>query len=194
MFSDSQVGPQAANINVPVETSDLSGVRSILDFICCHIADEWDRLLREFSGISEREFKFQPTATVHSIGWHVRHAVEWRYALVHVLICGQRNEEHLTCLGWENEPLVQGLSSIRSWHEPSYTVTEDVRFAQKVCAITKMDLLSLSPARYWDTVVFPWRTNRLLDELFQDTRHFALHRGHVREIRKAYARRLLGTG
>lgn len=172
---------------------DPIAAQSILDFICCHINDEWDRLLKEFSEISNREFTFQPASGMHSIGWHVRHAIEWRYALVHVLICGHQNKEHLTCLGWENEPLVQSLTSIRSRHEPSYTVTEDVYFAQTVRDVTERDLLSLSPTRYWDTVIFPWRTNRLLDEIFQDTRHFALHRGHIREIRKAYTRCLPGT-
>ena len=173
---------------------DPSATQLILDFVRCHVNDEWDRLLNEFSKISDRELTFQPATWVHSIGWHVRHVIEWRYALVHVLICGNRNEEHLTCLGWENEPLVHGLTSIRSWHEPSYAVTEDIRFAQRVRDVTERDLLSLPPARYWETVTFPWRTNRLLDEIFQDTRHFALHRGQIRQIRQTYARLLSGAG
>ncbi|MGA2204230.1 MAG: DinB family protein [Terriglobales bacterium] len=173
---------------------DPSATQLILDFVRCHVNDEWDRLLNEFSKISDRELTFQPATWVHSIGWHVRHVIEWRYALLHVLIGGNRNEEHLTCLGWENEPLVHGLTSIRSWHEPSYAVTEDIRFAQRVRDVTERDLLSLPPARYWETVTFPWRTNRLLDEIFQDTRHFALHRGQIRQIRQTYARLLSGAG
>lgn len=169
----------------PAVAGNTTATQSILEFIHCHVNDEWDRLLQELRKLSDRDLAFQPAPGVHSIGWHIRHAIEWRYALVHVLICGNRNEEHLTCLGWEDEPLIHRLTSIRSWHEPSYKLVEDVRFAQRVREVTEKDLLSLSPARYWDTVVFPWRTNRLLDEIFQDTRHFALHRGHIRQIRKS---------
>ena len=169
---------------------DPSGKEPILDFIRFHIREEWDRLAAEFSSLDNSAFVFQAMPNVHSIGWHVRHVIEWRYALVHVLICGKQNEENLTCLGWEKEPLIQAITSIRHWHEPAYTVAESLRFARSVRDTTDADLLALPVARHWDTVVFPWRTNRLLDEIFQDTRHSALHRGHIREIKKEYGRRI----
>jgi DinB superfamily len=169
----------------PAVAWETTETPTILEFIRCHVNDEWDRLVQELRKLSDAELALKPAPGVHSIGWHIRHAIEWRYALVHVLICGHRNEAQLSCLGWENEPLIHELSSIRGWHEPSYTVVEDVLFAQWVREVTENDLLSLSPARYWDRVVFPWRTNRLLDEIFQDTRHFALHRGQIRQIRKS---------
>lgn len=163
---------------------------SILDFIRHHFDDEWDRLTKEVSTLDHGAFTFQPGRMAHSIGWHVRHVIEWRYALVHVLICGKKNEEGLSCLGWENEPLIQTLTPIRSWHEPCYTVAETLRFSRLVREITDADLVALPASRYSEIVRFPWRTNRVLDEVFQDTRHSAVHRGQIREIKKVYAQRM----
>jgi len=162
---------------------------TLAEFVLHHVNDEWDRLLREFSGFSRDEFSWQPAPGVHSIGWHVRHAIEWRYALVHVLICCHPNQEHLTCLGWENEAVIQKISSHQGWYEPASSVEEDVEYLQRVREITNTDIQALPPSCYWEKVLFPWRTNRLLDEVFQDIRHSSLHRGHIREIKKAYARR-----
>jgi hypothetical protein len=170
------------NIKPPV-TDTLSA------FLLHHVNDEWDRLLKEFSHFPEEEFVWQPAPGVHSIGWHVRHTIEWRYALVHVLICNHPHQEHLTCLGWENEPVIQRISSNQGWYEPASTVEEDVKYLQRVREITNQDIQALPPSCYWEKVSFPWRTNRMLDEVFQDIRHSSLHRGHIREIKKAYARR-----
>ncbi|MBZ5551003.1 MAG: DinB family protein [Acidobacteriia bacterium] len=160
----------------------------LIDFVLQHVDDEWDRLLKEFSRLTPAQFSWQTAPGVHSIGWHVRHVIEWRYALVHVLICEQPNEEDLTCLGWENEPVVQGISSKQGWYEPASTKQEDIEYLNRVREVTKSDIQSLHPSRYWERVSFPWRTNRLLDEVFQDIRHSSLHRGQVREVRKAFAR------
>ncbi len=177
--------------NNPVISSNATPAEPILDFVRHHFEDEWNRLAGEFSTLDYSAFTFQPGPMLHSIGWHVRHVIEWRYALVHVLISGKKNEENLTCLGWENEPLIQSLTCIRAWNEPSYTVDETLRFARNVREITDADLLSLPVTRYRETIAFPWRTNRLLDEIFQDVRHSAVHRGQIREIKKVYARGLV---
>lgn len=162
----------------------------LLQFVLHHINDEWDRLLREFVQFTPEAFRWQPDPNVHSIGWHVRHVVEWRYALVHVWICGHQNEEQLCCLGWENDPEVRTLSANPGqWFEPSFTVAEDVAFADKVRAITNADIAGLPPARYSEEKKFPWSSNRILDEIFEEARHSALHRGHIRELKKAYGRR-----
>jgi hypothetical protein len=161
----------------------------LIKFVLHHVNDEWDRLLKEFSRFSPDEFSWQPASSVHSIGWHVRHAIDWRYGLVHVLICGNPNQEHLTCLGWENEPVIQKISSNRGWYEPVASVQEDVAYLQRVRDITNRDIQELAPSRYWQKVSFPWRTNCVLDEIFQDIRHCSLHRGHIREIKKAFARK-----
>jgi len=173
--------------------SNPPDAKLLMRFIRGHFDDEWTRLIREFSTLEHDLFTLQPAPKIHSIGWHVRHVVEWRYALVHVLICGKKNQEDLSCLGWENEPLIQSITRIHSWHEPSYTISEILQFAAVVRNITDEDLLSLPPSRYWDTVAFPWRTNRVLDEIFQDIRHSAVHRGQIREIKKTYFRRIVAN-
>jgi hypothetical protein len=160
----------------------------LIEFVLRHINDEWDRLLKEVSALSSAMFLWQPAANAHSIGWHMRHAIEWRYALVHVLICERTNEEELTCLGWEDEPVIRRISSNQGWHEPACSKDDSVARLSRVREITNHDIQALPPARYWETVNFPWRTNQLLDEVFQDTRHSSLHRGHIREIKKAFAR------
>ncbi len=157
---------------------------SLVDFVIHHVDDEWDRLLKEFSGFSQDEFSWQSGPGVHSIGWHVRHVIDWRYALVHVLISGNLNNEHLTCLGWEDELLIQEISSNQGWYEPVFTIEENIEYLQRVREITNTDIQALPTSRYWEKVSFPWRTNRLLDEVFQDIRHSSLHRGHIREIKK----------
>lgn len=162
---------------------------NLLDFIVRHTNDEWNRLLREFSKFSPEEFTWQPGRRIHSIGWHVRHAIEWRYVLVHVFVCGRPKQERLLCLGWERDALIQSVSDNHGWYEPSCTVEEDVAFLGRVRETTNSDLQALPVARYWEPLSFPWRANLALDEIFQDVRHSALHRGHIREISKMYARR-----
>lgn len=157
---------------------------SLLEFVLRHTNDEWERLRKEFSCSSPDEYTWQPGSRVHSIGWHVRHAIEWRYTLVHLLICGYRKNESLSCLGWEHEPLIQSMSDNAGWYEPNSTVQRDIEFLDRVREITNADMIKLSPERYGETVSFPWRTSSLLDQIFQDVRHSALHRGHIREIKK----------
>ena len=160
----------------------------LIDFAFRHIEDEWVRLLREFSRLPTAMLSWQPAVQVHSIAWHVRHAIEWRYALVHILICKQPKEEELSCLGWEDEPVIRNISSNDGWHEPVSTKEELTAFLERVRAVTNADIRGLPPERYSEWVKFPWRSNQLLDEVFQDIRHSALHRGHIREIKKACVR------
>ena len=162
---------------------------TLLEFVLRHTSDEWERLRTESSCIPPDEYTWQPALRVHSIGWHVRHTIEWRYALVHLLICGHRRGESLSCLGWESEPLIQRISEHRGWYEPTSSAEEDIERLHRVKDITTADLIQLSPERYDEIVSFPWRTNRLIDEIFQDVRHSALHRGHVREIKHLLRRR-----
>jgi hypothetical protein len=158
-----------------------------LEFLILHIDDEWRRMTGEFSELSYEELTWQPAPLTHSMGWHVRHVIEWRYALVHVLICGHCNREQLKCLGWEGEPAVQKLASNPGeWYEPASSVGEGLDFAERIRELTNIDIRSLSPEEWWKQVSFPWRTGRLLDEVFQDVRHSAVHRGQIRELRKMY--------
>jgi hypothetical protein len=163
--------------------------RDIVQFVQREIEDEWERLLKEFSSFSYQEFIWQPDSGVHSIGWHVRHAIEWRYALVHVWLAQKSADETLFCLGWEREPMVQAISRNRGWYEPSFTVRENVRLLERVRAVTRRDLETMTMSRYSERVVFPWRSNRVLEEISQDVRHSALHRGHIRQLRKIYQQR-----
>ena len=162
----------------------------LLEFVLHHIDDEWNRLLKDFIQFSPEAFHWQPDTNIHSIGWHVRHVIEWRYALVHVMLCGHPNEERLYCLGWENDAEVNKLAANPGeWFEPRFSVQDDVLFADRVRAITAADIAALPPARWSEEKTFPWGANRVLDEIFEEARHSALHRGHLRELKKAYARR-----
>ena len=50
--------------------------------------------------------------------------------------------------------------------------------------------LRLPPARFSEEIDFPWKAkSRVLDEIAEELRHSALHRGHVQELKKLYARR-----
>ncbi len=160
---------------------------SILEFVLRHSNDEWDRLARECAGVSFDEFTWQPGERTHSIGWHVRHAIEWRYALVHLFLCRAKKEEELVCLGWESNPLIQSVSDNVGWYEPHFTVQKNLEFMVRVRLKTTQDLVAMPISRYWEPIRLPWRENLLLDEIFQDVRHSALHRGHIRQIRKMYA-------
>jgi len=166
-------------------------MNDLLRFVLQQIDDEWDRLLREFVQLTPETLGWQPDPNIHSAGWHVRHIVEWRYALVHVLIGRHANEEQLYCLGWETDPVVNKLAANPSvWFEPKFTVTENVQFADRVRGITDSDIASLPPARFAEEMDFPWKAgSRVLDEIAEELRHSALHRGHVQELKKLYARR-----
>jgi len=165
-------------------------MNDLLRFVLHHIEDEWDRLLHEFVQFAPEAFTWQPDPHLHSIGWHVRHVIEWRYALVHVWIGGQPGEKKLYCLGWENDPTIRKLvANPGQWYEPRSTVQETVQFADRVRSLTNREIAELPPARFSEEIVFPWRPNRVLDEIFEETRHSALHRGHVRELKKLYSRR-----
>jgi hypothetical protein len=167
----------------------------LVSFILHHLEDEWDRLLKEFVQLSPEAMQWQPDPNIHSIGWHVRHVIEWRYALVHVMICGHPNEEKLYCLGWEKDPVVTRLvANPGQWYEPKFSVQEDVEFGDRVRAITNADIASLPPARYSEERDFPWKRNRLLDEIAEELRHSAMHRGQMKELRKAFSRRYSAAG
>jgi len=163
----------------------------LLEFVLYHINEEWDQLVRQFIQFSPEAFTWQPDPNLHSIGWHVRHVIEWRYAIVHVWICGRPNDEKLYCLGWEGDPEVQKLAAnAGQWFEPRFTVADNVEFAEKIRALTNADIAGLPPARYSEEINFPWGASRVLDEIFQEgVRHSALHRGHIRELKKLYTRR-----
>ena len=166
-------------------------MKDVLNFILHQIDDEWDRLLQEFVQLEPEVLSWQPDSKIHSAGWHVRHIIEWRYALVHVMIAGHTNEEKLYCLGWENDLTVNKLAANPGvWYEPKFTVTDDVNFADRIREITNNDIASLPPARFSEEMDFPWKqSSRVLDEIAEELRHSALHRGHVQELKKLYARR-----
>lgn len=166
-------------------------MNDILRFVLLHIEDEWDRLLHEFVQLTPEAFTWQPGPSLHSAAWHVRHVFEWRYALVHVMIARQPNQEQLYCLGWETDPVVQKLAANPGvWYEPKFTVGEDVQFAERIRGITNTDIGGLPPARFSEEMTFPWKaSSRVLDEIGEELRHSALHRGHVQELKKLYARR-----
>jgi hypothetical protein len=166
-------------------------MKEVLAFLLDQINDEWDRLLREFVQISPEAFTWQPDPNLHSIGWHVRHVIEWRYALVHAMILRQPNQEKLYCLGWETDPVVQKLAANPAvWYEPRFTVGENVQFADRIRGITNPEIGGLPPARFSEEMAFPWKaSSRVLDEIAEELRHSALHRGHVQELKKLYARR-----
>jgi hypothetical protein len=163
--------------------------QTAIEFVKQEIEEEWDRLLKGFFQFSSEEFSWQPNSRIHSIGWHVRHAVEWRYALIHIWICGQRVDEAMYCLGWEDAPMVQAISRNRGWYEPPFSVRDDLLLLERVRAITRQDLEEMDPQRFEEPIVFPWRTNTVLAEISQDLRHSALHRGQIREIKTMYAQR-----
>lgn len=163
--------------------------QNAIEFLKLEIEDEWDRLLKESSQFSSAEFMWQPSSRLHSIGWHVRHVVEWRYALIHIWICRQALDEALYCLGWEDEPIVQAISRNRGWHEPSFSVLQDLRMLERVRAVTRRDIATMDPQRYSESVSFPWRSNTVLAEISQDLRHSALHRGQIRQLKTMYAQR-----
>lgn len=162
-------------------------MNNVLELLNHEIEDEWSRLIKEFATVSRDEFRWQPGSRLHSIGWHVRHAIEWRYALVHVWIAGHSAEEKLCCLGWEKEPLVQNISVNRGWYEPHFTPAETLEFLEWVRRQTRQDLALISQTRYSDILTFPWRTNSVFHEIMQDVRHSALHRGHIRQLKKMIA-------
>ena len=165
-------------------------MNDLLRFVLHHIEDEWDRLLHEFVQVAPEAFAWQPDPNLHSIGWHVRHIIEWRYALVHCMILRQPNEEKLYCLGGETEPVVQKLAANPGvWYEPKFTVGENVHFADRIRGITNAEIAGLPPARFSEEIVFPWKPGRVLDEIAEELRHSALHRGHVQELKKLYSRR-----
>jgi hypothetical protein len=162
----------------------------LVRFILHHIDDEWNRLLKEFVQLTPEAFQWQPDPNIHSIAWHVRHVMEWRYALVHVLICGRPNEEQLFCLGWETDPSIKKLvANPGQWFEPRFSMQEDVEFGDRVRVITNSDIAGFPPARYSEVIDFPWGSNRALDEIAEELRHSATHRGQMRELRKSYTRR-----
>jgi hypothetical protein len=107
------------------------------------------------------------------------------------MIAGHSNEEKLYCLGWENNPAVRKLvANPGQWYEPKFTVGDNVSFADRIRSITNSDIASLPPARLSEEMTFPWKQNsRVLDEIAEELRHSALHRGHVQELKKLYARR-----
>jgi hypothetical protein len=163
--------------------------QNAIEFVKQEIEGEWDRLLQELTQFSSEEFTWQPTARFHSISWHVRHVVEWRYALIHVWICRQRVDEAMYCLGWEGEPIVQAISRNRGWYEPSFSIRDDLRLFERVRTVTRQDLEAMDARRYQERIAFPWRINNVLGEISQDLRHSALHRGQIRQIRTMYTQR-----
>jgi hypothetical protein len=164
-------------------------MNDLLRFVLAHLDDEWDRLLKEFVQLKPETFTWQPDPHVHSMGWHVRHIIEWRYALVHVMILHQPNEEKLYCLGWENDPVVQKIAANPGqWYEPTFSIADNIRFADHVRSITDPEIAALPPARFSEEMVFPWKPGRVLDEIAEELRHSALHRGHVQELKKLYSR------
>lgn len=157
---------------------------------------EFDKFRRELEKIPAGAVTWQPAPRVHSIGWHLRHAFEWRYLLSHVWIGGQPCEEKLYCLGWEDAPDVRAVAANPGeWFEPKYTLAELRAFAERVYRIARADLAAFPAARYNERRKFSWGETRLIDELFEEgTRHLAVHTGHALELKKLWAARAQAMG
>ncbi len=162
----------------------------LLSFLQVQIANEWHEFVEELRNCTDEMLTWQPSARTHSMGWHFRHVLEWRYAVVHVVIAGQPSQERLTCLGWEDHADVRRLvSNPGQWYEPRDTVAQIMELGERVRRVTDDDLAKFPPEYYFREHEFPWAKNRLLDEMFEDcVRHSAMHRGQIRELKKAWAR------
>ncbi len=160
----------------------------LFDFVLVSINNEWEQFFGDLVGFAPDALLWQPAPRLHSAGWHLRHLVEWRYAAIHVMICGQPNLERLYCLGSENDNEVRRLAANPGeWFEPRFSTDELRLFAQGVRHITEADIRALPHERYFETRQFPWGQNTLLNEIMEEgVRHSALHRGQARELRKLW--------
>ncbi len=160
----------------------------LLDFVLESINNEWGQFFGDLDAFPPEALVWQPAPRVHSAGWHLRHSLEWRYAAIHVMICGQASEDRLYCLGSETDPEIRRLAANPGeWFEPHYSLAELRRFAEEIRAIMEADILGLSPDRYFEARQFPWGRNTVLNEILEEgVRHSALHRGHALELKKLW--------
>jgi DinB family protein len=172
----------------------MSSHAPLLDFLLEQVDHAWTYVRDEFDKLPEDAIQWQPAPHIHSIGWHLRHAFEWRYLLSHVWLSGHPCEEKLYCLGWESAPEVQKVAADPGkWFEPRFTRAELLQFAERSYRIARADLAAFPPDRYTEQRTFSWGTTRLIDELFEEgVRHPALHLGHVLELKKLWAARSQG--
>src|SRR5512146_1565828 len=94
----------------------------LLDFVLININNEWREFFADLDSFTPEALRWKPAPPLHSAGWHLRHLVEWRYAAIHVMICGKKNEEPLYCVGWENDPVIRALAANPGeWFEPQFS-------------------------------------------------------------------------
>ncbi len=169
----------------------MSAESPVLAFMLEQIDHAYEYVRAAMEKLPEDAIRWQPAPRIHSIGWHLRHAFEWRYLLSHVWIGGHAAEEKFYCLGWENSPDVKAVAANPGeWFEPAFTRDELLAFAEKSYRTARADLAAFPPARYSETRRFAWGTSRLIDELFEEgVRHPALHLGHVLELKKLWETR-----
>lgn len=170
--------------------SDLTTV-ALRDVVLSSTDDEWTRLVEEVQELPDQAWTWQPAPQQHSIGWHVRHVAEWRYLIVHGIISELPLREKLYCLGWEKDPEMRKLSANPGiWFEPTYKAEEQLSFVDKIRQTTNTDIAALHSGRFLEEMVFPGGRRPIFDELmFQGLAHTALHRGQIRELKKAWQRR-----
>lgn len=152
--------------------------------------DEWTRLLDEVEDLPDAGWVWQPAPQQHSIGWHVRHLAEWRYVIVHGIISELPLREKLYCLGWEKDPDVKKFASNPGlWFEPNYKRDEQLAFLDKMRQTTNGDMVAIPTGRYREEMNFPGGRRRIYDQLMlEGLQHASLHRGQIRELRKAWSR------
>lgn len=169
----------------------MSDQPAVLNFMLEQIDHAYEYVRAEMEKLPEEAIRWQPGARIHSIGWHLRHAFEWRYLLSHVWIGGHPADETFYCLGWENSPDVKAVAANPGkWFEPTFTRNELLAFAEKSYRTARADLVAFPRERYGETRQFAWGTSRMIDELFEEgVRHPALHLGHVLELKKLWEAR-----
>ncbi len=160
----------------------------LLDFVLASIHNEWEQFFGDLDAFPAGGLCWQPAPRLHSAGWHFRHLLEWRYAALHVMICGLSNDERLFCLGAENDAEIRRLAANPGeWFEPRFSLAELRQFAERIRGLTEADIRALPRERYFETKQFPWGQNTILNEVLEEgVRHSALHRGHARELRKLW--------
>ena len=160
------------------------------DIVLTTSNEEWDHLVEEVRDLPDSSWTWQQSAQQHSIGWHVRHLVEWRYLVVHGIISELPLREKLTCLGWEKDPEIRKIAANPGiWHEPSYTRDQQLEFLDKIRQTTTTDIAALATGRFREELTFPGGRRTIFEELIlQGLHHSALHRGQIRELKKICTR------
>lgn len=160
------------------------------DIVLTTTHEEWTQLRDEVQDLPDSAWSWQSAPQQHSIGWHLRHILEWRYLIVHGIICELPLREKLYCLGWEKDAEIRKFSANPGiWFEPAYTGEQQIAFLEKIREITTTDIAALPAGRFQEEMVFPTGRRLIFEELIlQGLHHSALHRGQIRELKKACTR------